>query len=349
VLVVGADPDLVGAARRAAGSAGAGLAVVETLALARRHWPVAPVVVVCADAARAEALLPRRPGVVLLGHDDGDAAVWPDAVRLGAEHVALLPSAQEWLAERLAESSSPAGASVIGVVAGRGGAGASVLSAALAVTAARGGARAALLDLDPFGGGLDLLIGAEQRTGLRWADLAATSGRLSPGELRDALPEQAGVRVLSFGRGVPPRLPDDASRHVVDALRRGHDVVVADIGRGHDEGTRAAARHVLRRCSTVLLVVPPDVRGVTAAAVQADRLAPLVADLRVVVRGRSPGGLVAAEAADALALPLAAALPDESGLAEAIERGEPPGREGGALAKACQGVIAAVVGAAEAA
>ena len=36
-----------------------------------------------------------------------------------------------------------------------------------------------LLDLDPWGGGIDLLVGGEATPGLRWPDLALQSGRLS--------------------------------------------------------------------------------------------------------------------------------------------------------------------------
>ena len=58
----------------------------------------------------------------------------------------------------------------VAVVGGCGGAGASVLAAALAVTAVRHGGRALLVDCDPLGGGLDLVLGAEHVAGLRWPD-----------------------------------------------------------------------------------------------------------------------------------------------------------------------------------
>ena len=68
------------------------------------------------------------------------------------------------------------------MIAGRGGAGASVFATALAQTAAD----ALLVDADPCGGGIDLVLGCERETGLRWPDLTLQGGRLSYTALRDA-------------------------------------------------------------------------------------------------------------------------------------------------------------------
>ena len=101
----------------------------------------------------------------------------------------------------LAEIRVPAGVvapvgAVVGVIAGRGGGGASVFAAALAQSAAD----ALLVDADPWGGGIDLVLGCEGETGLRWPDLALQGGRLSYASLRDALPQRCGVSVLSGSR-----------------------------------------------------------------------------------------------------------------------------------------------------
>ena len=58
-------------------------------------------------------------------------------------------------------------ARLVAVVGGSGGAGASTLSAALAVTALRLGVRPWLVDADPLGGGIDLALGGEDTVGLR--------------------------------------------------------------------------------------------------------------------------------------------------------------------------------------
>jgi secretion/DNA translocation related CpaE-like protein len=302
-------------------------------------------VLVAADAldpAGRGPRLPRRAGVVLLGSDESDAGLWRRAVDIGAERVVVLPEGDPWLVDRLTDASAggspPAG--VVGVVGGRGGAGASVLAVALAATAASAGLRPALADLDPLGGGVDLLLGAEERPGLRWPDLAGTRGRLAPAQLRDALPEQAGIRLLSFVRGADePPVGDEAVGPVIDALRRGHDLVVADLARSVAEPAVAQA---LPLCSTVLVVVPAEVRAVAAAGALTGRLRTRVADVGLVVRGPAPGGLTATEIAVALDLPLLATIPTESGLAEALERGEPPGREGAPLARACRRLLASL-------
>lgn len=77
---------------------------------------------------------------------------------------------------------------VVAVIGGCGGAGASWFSVALARVATD----ALLVDLDPWGGGIDLLLGAEGVSGLRWPDLAVQGGRLNFSAVREALPRHRG-------------------------------------------------------------------------------------------------------------------------------------------------------------
>src|SRR5204863_6109651 len=118
---------------------------------------------------------------------------WTVADELGAEHLVTLPTGEGWLAGRLRKvvEGAPAG-QVVAVVGGRGGAGASVFSAGLAVTAARAGWRTLLVDADPLGGGVDLVLGWEALDGLRWPALSGASGRVSPPALVGALPRRGG-------------------------------------------------------------------------------------------------------------------------------------------------------------
>jgi hypothetical protein len=67
---------------------------------------------------------------------------------------------------------------------------------------------------------------------------------------------------------------------------------------------------------------------------------PHCASLAVVVRGPAPGGLKASEVAQALGLPLAGSLRAEPGLPAALERGQPPARDGrGPLAALCRRLL----------
>jgi secretion/DNA translocation related CpaE-like protein len=335
-LVITADEGLLDDLLRLAAAAGVEIDVAPDAGAARSRWPGVPLVVVGDDqAAGVSGLHPsRRPGVVLVGNELDDAGLWKRGVLLGAEDVVVLPKDESLLAERFADAAEGGGrdALVVGVVGGRGGAGASVLAAALAITSSRQGLETILVDVDPLGGGIDLVLGAEDTTGLRWPDFAQTRGRLGSSDLSESLPERCGLTVLSWDRGDLLTVPGHAVSAVIDAARRACDVVVLDLPRRVDE----AAEEALTRSSCSLLVVPAEVRAVAAAARVAAGLTTVISDLRVVVRRASRPSLAADEVADALGLPLAVDMEPEPRLDEALERGEPPGRSGrGPLAAAC--------------
>src|SRR5690606_15920045 len=79
----------------------------------------------------------------------------------------------------------------------RGGRGTSALAAVLARLAVDAGRTTALVDGDPAGGGLDILLGVEHDAGPRWSDLLTERGGFPPDRLMAALPAWHGVRVLS--------------------------------------------------------------------------------------------------------------------------------------------------------
>lgn len=346
-LVVADQPELLDDLLRLAAAGSTEVEVVSDPIAARGSWATAPLIVVGVSSGRGcvQARLPRRPGVVLVApaspgeRSEPDDSVWKLAHDLGADHVVCLPDAEPWLIDRFADAvtGSAAAARVVGVVGGRGGAGASVLSAALAVTAARQGLRALLVDVDPIGGGLDLVLGREESPGLRWPDLAAVTGRVSPPVLFDALPRMGELCLLSWDRGDLLTVPPEAVETAIDAGRRGSDLVVLDLPRQPDEG----ALHAMQAADTVLLVVPAEVRACAAARRVVAAIRPHCSRLQCVVRGRSPAGLRARDVAEALALPLAATVRAEPGLAAALERGEAPaGRGRGPLADACRQILA---------
>jgi hypothetical protein len=93
-----------------------------------------------------------------------------------------------------------------------------------------------------------------------------------------------------------------------------------------------------------LLVVPAEVRATAAAGRVAVGVGLLAGDLRVVVRGPSPGGLTGELVADRLGLPLAGWMDAEPDLADALEHGRPPGIDRkGPLATLSRAVLADVL------
>lgn len=207
---------------------------------------------------------------------------------------------------------------VVAVLAGRGGAGASVFATALARTAVE----SLLVDADPWGGGVDLVLGSETEPGLRWTDLSLEGGRLSYRALRDALPRRHGVSVLSGSRvlsggdssnDIDPR-PLAA---VIDAGSRGGVTVVCDVARQPTPVTDTA----LAAADLVILITPADVRSCAAAAATARWAASANPNVGVVVRGPAPGGLRPADVERIVGLPVLAAMRPQPGLEVRLEHG----------------------------
>jgi secretion/DNA translocation related CpaE-like protein len=338
-LVVTSDPDLLDDLLRLAHEAGAVVDVSPDPASARRWYGGAPLVLVGIDVAAAcvRAGLPRRPGLVLVGRrSESGPPDWPVADELGADHLAVLPAAEPWLVDRMTRASRTGHAQVVAVLGGRGGAGASVLAAGLAVTAARADLRTLLVDADPLGGGVDLVLGWESLDGLRWPALSHASGRISPPTLVEVLPQRGELVVLSWDRGDVLAVPAEAMATALDAGRRGQDLVVVDLPRRLDDASVLA----LAAADQAYLVVPAELRACAAAARVAAVVAPQAPSLSVVVRGPAPGGLRGAEVAQALGLPLAGSLRPEPGLARGLECGQAPARDGrGPLATLCQRLL----------
>jgi secretion/DNA translocation related CpaE-like protein len=341
-LVVTSDAAMLDDLLRCAGTAGTEVDVVADVEVARPGWTGPPLVIAGGDQlpALARAALPRRPALlVVTSEGSSEPSAWDVAAEIGAESVLTLPAAEPLVTDRLAAVADLGAATTVAVVPGRGGAGATTLACALArmATAVNPPRRALLLDADPLGGGLDLAMGAESVPGLRWGDLAATRGATGPDELRSALPTVGGLTVLAWPREPVMTVDPAAAASVLAAARRGQDLVVADVPR--QPGVVADA--VLAGAELALLVVPADVRSVAAAAVVAARVASVVADVRVVVRGPAPSGLTGPEVAAAIGFRYAGWLAPEPGLAARVDRGEPPAASGrGHLAAFCRALLA---------
>ena len=285
----------------------------------RKVWSGAAAVLLDADAARRCVLrsMPRRARVVVLGRADPVAADWEAAVAVGAQRVLTLP-AQD--GELMAELSAVADAvddggrrgPVAAVIAGRGGAGASVFATALAQSARE----AMLVDADPWSGGLDLVVGTEADSGLRWPDLQLRGGRLAYSALRTALPRRESVSVLSGSRtgGDIEAAPLGA---VIDAGSRAGVTVVCDVPRR----STSAAETALGAADLVVVVTPADLRSCAAAATVGRWVSTVNPNAGVVVRGPAPGGLRSADVAAMVDLPLLAAMRPQPGIAQSLERG----------------------------
>lgn len=328
VLIVSADTELVDDLLRLAAAADVRALVVDDAVRARSAWRDAALVVAGSDLAAelADSPPPRRPGVILVTSDPDGDGVYRLAVDIGAQDVAPLPDAESWLVERMAAATEPPApaATTIGVIGGRGGAGASVLSAALASAAAARGFRTLLIDGDPLGGGIDLVLGAEGAPGARWSDYAERRGRLSSAALHDSLPSKAGLAILSWHRGAIDPITPETMRSVLDAASRGYDLVVVDLPRHLTD----ASAEALAAADTTLIVLPAEVRAAVSTDRVADQARHYTRDLRLVVRGPAPGGLKPAVIAESLRLPLAGVMPSDRRLAGAAERGEPPPASG---------------------
>ncbi len=324
-LISTADVDLLDHILAAAAATGFEPTVVADPPGLRPLWAAAPVVVVGSDLAPlvGELALPRRPEVYLAGLEADLADLWRWSASLGAAVVALPAGAGVLTAAIWDTTGAPGGAGrLIAVVGGCGGVGASSVAAALAVTAASDGTAAMLVDLDPLGGGIDLLVGAEAVAGWRWPRLNAAQGHL--GDLTGQLPRVAGVDVLSTVRAEDPTGGPgvEAVRAVLASAVRSHRLVVVDLARRLD----GIGREVLRRADHTVVVAGADVRATAAAQQLVGELRNLTGDLCLVVRRPRAGGVDGGLVADTLGLDLIGVVGHDASLRPAAERGDPPGR-----------------------
>ncbi|CAM4003701.1 septum site-determining protein Ssd [Smaragdicoccus niigatensis] len=245
-------------------------------------------------------------------------AEWRAAARMGADHVVGLPDDSAALLRLIANQTyRPSVYGSIIVVSGvRGGAGASVFAAALALSAAASENSTILVDGDPQSAGLDLLLGIEGFPGVRWSGLVVEDGRISAPVLRAALPHSGDrLAVLSGDRrsGAPGSI--DAFADIATECATDGDVVVCDLSkRSPSEIARVSSLADL----TVLLV-PAELRAVSAAR---PLVSALVSTGRVgaVIRGPAPGGLRVADIAPEIGIPIWASMRPQPRLDLHLER-----------------------------
>jgi secretion/DNA translocation related CpaE-like protein len=312
---------------------------------ARTAWRAAAMVLIdraLVPEAVGARLMPRRH-VIAVGRGEPDAGNLKSCLSLGVEQSLRVGDDDESLIELLARTMSrgPGDGHLVAVIGACGGAGASVFASALAATAERAGRGVLLADCDPWGSGLDVLLGIEDRGGVRWDELAAPSGRLPPDALHRALPAapfgHGRIAVLCHARSGGREIPGGVVDVVIEAGRRAGDLTVVDLPR---HPTQAGDR-VIEKADMVLLVTTADVRGCYAAARISDRLQQLGASPELVVRGPSPGGIGADDIGAVLRLPVLARMRPQPSLSRDLENGRAPGTDThGPLVKAARTVLA---------
>lgn len=251
--------------------------------------------------------------VVVLANENVSTQTWQLALSLNAEHVEVLPSASDWLVEHLV-APTDAHARTIVVVPAVGGAGASTLACALSSHYVQRGLKVCLIDADPRAGGLDVLMGCEQASGLRWSDVTSIQGEVPAQELLNSLILNDGIHLLTYRREhFETHYADIARMH--KALSTVCDVVVIDAPRLTEE----LAQQLIADSDSTLIVTPTTVQ---ASSVITSVRSSLTTVGSVLVARQIPGsGLTAVGIAQALEIPLMATLPTDARIVEQIEQG----------------------------
>ncbi|MFT4042826.1 MAG: hypothetical protein QM673_06635 [Gordonia sp. (in: high G+C Gram-positive bacteria)] len=288
----------------------------------RRDWLRARAVALDPVAVEilADTALPRRAGVLLVSDTEPAPPTWRGAMELGATDSAVLPADEAHLVRTLSDIRTPHAhpGGALAIVGAHGGAGASIMACAVALAAAESGAHALLLDLDEFGAGLDLVLGIENRAGLRWQDLSLEGGAVSGQALRNALPKANDrLSVLTGRRDDVRPIVADAVLATLDAGRVHGDRVIVDVPRADTPIVRTVAESA----DLTVVVTTATVAGCASARLVVDRLLRSCAAIELVVRGPAPGGLRASQIADAVGLPLLASYRPDPRLSARLESG----------------------------
>lgn len=321
-------------------AAGCDLERVPDATAARHCWPTAPLILLDQKAVAecvAEAV-PTRDAIVVVTTDPEPPELWKQAMEIGAERVITLPGAEPWLISTLADAmEGPASntGKVLAVLGARGGARASVFSVAVGLTALKSGDDTLVVDCDPRGGGLDVVLGAEADAGCRWPDLQLSAGRIAATALHKALPSRrkgnARLSLLSGARKGESPAPD-AVAAIIEAGRRAGEVVICDVPRQLE----AASWSAIDRADLTIIVTPAELRATITAKQLAQELSERGANPQLVVRGPSPGGLRPDEIAATTGVPLLTTMRPEPQLAESLERGDFNPRARGPLTQAAR-------------
>lgn len=351
-LLITSSLSLIDEVIRLASTSALEVHVVGEMASAADRWLTAPLVLVGSDihidnppSRRARVLVVHSEDTGIDGAGTIDTRVqrdmWRFAVELGAEHVVELPDGEQWLIDAFRECADgpTRDGLIVPVIGGTGGLGTSTFATNLAVVATREGMRTLLVDADGWGGGLDLLVGAEDTTGTRWPDLRQLAGHVPSGHLAAALPKVGGISLLSCGRESDGEVQAEAMNAVLQAGRRSHDIVLVDCPR--DSG--ALVESIVHSADDAVLLVGDHVRAAAAASRRRSWLQGAVRRLHL-VRATTPRGLSEDDIAHALGSHFTACVPFVPSMPLRADEGELPALPR-AYVQACQLVLAAVGGA----
>lgn len=276
------------------------------------------------------------PSADVLVTDRSDAGVGHGksrVVRVGSDQrphadddeVLRLPSGTgDLVAALMAQEQTSSGLLVV-VQSAVGGCGASTLAAAMAVRAAPS-IRTLLVEADPRGTGVDILLGSEAEPGLRVEDVRAELGGPDPEALWGAVPmAPPGLGILARSRN---RLADAATDGALGAAwahRSAGGLVVCDSGAvGDRQGPGGPGVADL-----VIVVTRADLSGAVAAA----RALTDAPDAVLVVRTGRADPLHPADVADAAGVGHWHVLPEVG----AVRRAVGAGNLGSALGGRCAG------------
>lgn len=328
VAVDVADPDLDADVR----------AVLAALALDPRPRDGGPVDVLVTDRPEVAATVGPARVVRVAGdgtRDDDDNEVVP------------LPSGTAHLVGILSTPVEASGSLVV-VVGAVGGCGTSTVAAALAVRAS-GPGRTLLVEADPRGPGIDLLLGLEAEQGLRVGDVRSELGGPDPDALWSAVPEAApGCGVLARARDASPADARTAAPAAVQSAALG--AALAHRGAGGlvvCDGGRAEIGNALPgRADLVVVVTRSDLQGAVAAGEVARSGAGGAARVHLLVRSHRGDPVHPADVAESVGMDRWDVLPEVAAvraLSGAGDLGATLARGGGGRIRRLAGVADAVL------
>ena len=186
--------------------------------------------ILAAASTNLDPLRRSRVPIFILTLEDPTVEQWRTALTVRAREVRRLPDeSSQFLDDLIQLGSDAASAHVIVCSPGSGGAGASSLAVRLAAAGSRLGLEPILIDADPSGGGLDLLMAAAHVHGARW-DALEHAGEGSADAIAASLPIIDGIRTLTFGPNDSHSVHTSTMTRVCHALTGHTRLLVIDTG-----------------------------------------------------------------------------------------------------------------------